>query len=119
MYLACAEHIKQAIDEFVDQYVASPDLIRIEVEDAETAQLHKVEAARLGVLIKPGTNLIVLDLMGRQQTSLQLAARLESLTTAGKSHHDVARKPLRSRMAAWVYHLVCSGKQTCAFPFRP
>ncbi len=36
MYLACAEHIEQAIDEFVDQYVASPDLIRIEVEGAET-----------------------------------------------------------------------------------
>ncbi len=53
---------------------------------AETAQLLEVEAARLGVLIKPGTNLIVLDLMGRQQTSLQLAARLDSLVTAGKSH---------------------------------
>ncbi|MBT9143703.1 MAG: hypothetical protein DDT29_02111 [Dehalococcoidia bacterium] len=36
MYLACAEHIEQAIDEFVDQYVATPDLIRIEVEGAET-----------------------------------------------------------------------------------
>ncbi|MBT9143702.1 MAG: Ribosomal RNA large subunit methyltransferase H [Dehalococcoidia bacterium] len=51
------------------------------VSVAETAQLLEAEAARLGVLIKPGTNLIVLDLMGRQQTSLQLAARLDSLAT--------------------------------------
>lgn len=56
------------------------------VSDAETAQLLEEEAARLGVLIKPGTYLIVLDLAGGQLTSLQLAARLESLATAGRSH---------------------------------
>ncbi|MBS3887365.1 MAG: 23S rRNA (pseudouridine(1915)-N(3))-methyltransferase RlmH [Firmicutes bacterium] len=53
---------------------------------AEGAQLLDEEAARLGVLIKQGTYLIVLDLAGGQLTSLQLAARLDSLATAGKSH---------------------------------
>ncbi|MBS4007690.1 MAG: CxxH/CxxC protein [Clostridium sp.] len=36
MYLACAQHIEQAIDEFVDQYEASPDLSLIEGDAAET-----------------------------------------------------------------------------------
>lgn len=36
MYFACAEHIEQAIDEFVAQYEVSPDLSRIEGNSAET-----------------------------------------------------------------------------------
>ncbi|MBS3898192.1 MAG: CxxH/CxxC protein [Dethiobacter sp.] len=35
IYLACAEHIEQLIDEFVDQYETSPDLSRVEGEVAE------------------------------------------------------------------------------------
>jgi len=53
---------------------------------AEEAQLLEKEAARLGMLIKPCTYLTVLDLAGRQLSSLQLAAQLSSLATAGKSH---------------------------------
>ncbi|MBS3898191.1 MAG: 23S rRNA (pseudouridine(1915)-N(3))-methyltransferase RlmH [Dethiobacter sp.] len=53
---------------------------------AAEAQLLEEEAGRLEALIKSGTYLIVLDLAGGQLTSLQLAARLDSLATAGKSH---------------------------------
>ncbi|MCL4463460.1 MAG: CxxH/CxxC protein [Firmicutes bacterium] len=36
MYFACAKHIEQAIDEFLDQYEVSPDLNRIEGDVAGT-----------------------------------------------------------------------------------
>lgn len=36
MYFACAEHIEQAIDEFVEQYEVSPDLSRIEGDAVAT-----------------------------------------------------------------------------------
>lgn len=39
MYFACAEHIEQAIDEFVEQYEVSPDLNRIESTVTETGIL--------------------------------------------------------------------------------
>ncbi|MBS4007691.1 MAG: 23S rRNA (pseudouridine(1915)-N(3))-methyltransferase RlmH [Clostridium sp.] len=56
------------------------------VSAAEEERLLEEEAARLNKLIKPGTYLIALDLAGEQLTSLQFAARLDSLATAGKSH---------------------------------
>lgn len=56
------------------------------VSAAEEAQLLEKESARLGLLIKQSTYLIVLDLAGGQLSSLQLAAQLGSLVTAGKSH---------------------------------
>lgn len=56
------------------------------VSAAEEAQLLEKESARLGLLIKQSTYLIVLDLAGGQLSSLQLAAQLGSLATAGKSH---------------------------------
>lgn len=53
---------------------------------AEEAQLLEKEAVRLELLLKQGTYLILLDLAGSQQTSLQFAAQLDRLATAGKSH---------------------------------
>lgn len=89
------KYLSAGIDEYLKRLSAYARIEIREVKDeksadnasaAEEAILLEKEAARLEPLLKENTYLIALDLNGRSLSSAQVAAHLDQLATAGKSH---------------------------------
>ncbi|NLM51398.1 MAG: 23S rRNA (pseudouridine(1915)-N(3))-methyltransferase RlmH, partial [Firmicutes bacterium] len=88
-------YLQEALQEYEKRLRAYARVNILEIKDekvapsvtaAQRAEILAKEAARLDALINPQTYLIVLDIEGKQFSSVEFARHLSRLSLSGKSH---------------------------------